>query len=296
MVAPRDRPLYRHPPPPSHSRPLRIHDLPGAARQCRRSQHGALQSHSRMARAGRLVRIQATGGFGAVVLWKALLLAALCGLTGRVAWRRTGSALWGVARRSALLRWRSVRADRPSILSYVFTALFIAIFEDAGVCGSAALALVWANCHGGFFLGWVVCGAYRSKRRTSRARPSPSHPHRRLHGAGIRHQSQRVRRDRDRSAYPRARYRRPSSNGPTPTSGARRTPSTCSCISAAICLALSGSASASPIGFVRRFGAAALMAFRNELLIGVSRRSSSRLISRYGCAFPGSSMPRSRAS
>src|SRR3954470_6858608 len=41
--------------------------------------------------------IQAVGGFGAVVLWKALLLAALCGLTGWLAARRTGSALWGVA-------------------------------------------------------------------------------------------------------------------------------------------------------------------------------------------------------
>src|SRR5436190_18359138 len=41
--------------------------------------------------------LQAAGGFGAVVLWKALLLACMCGLTGWVACRRTGSVMWGIA-------------------------------------------------------------------------------------------------------------------------------------------------------------------------------------------------------
>src|SRR5436305_9959879 len=67
--------------------------------------------------------IQAVGGYGTVVLWKALLLAVLCGLTGWVAWRRTGHALWGVA---AALAASSLAVefahDRPSILTYVFTA------------------------------------------------------------------------------------------------------------------------------------------------------------------------------
>src|SRR5262249_11051489 len=51
--------------------------------------------------------------------------------------------------------------DRPSILSYLFTALFIAVFEDRRrIAILPALAIVWANCHGSFFLGWLVCGAY----------------------------------------------------------------------------------------------------------------------------------------
>src|SRR5579863_3123473 len=41
--------------------------------------------------------IAAAGGLGAVVFWKALLLAALCGLTGLVARQRTQSWLWGIA-------------------------------------------------------------------------------------------------------------------------------------------------------------------------------------------------------
>jgi hypothetical protein len=106
--------------------------------------------------------IEATGGLGAVVLGKALLLTALCGLTGFVARRRTGSWSWGIA--AALLAAPlaiEFAHDRPSILSYVFTAAFLAIFEDRRrLWLLAVLSVIWANCHGGFFLGWVVCGAY----------------------------------------------------------------------------------------------------------------------------------------
>jgi hypothetical protein len=106
--------------------------------------------------------IQAAGGFGAVVLWKALLLTLLCGLTGYVARKRTGSWLWGAAAALAAASLAIEFAhDRPSILSYVFTAAFIAILEDRRrLWLLPVLSLLWANCHGGFFLGWIVCGAY----------------------------------------------------------------------------------------------------------------------------------------
>jgi hypothetical protein len=106
--------------------------------------------------------IEAAGGFGAVVLWKALLLAALCGLTGFVAWRRTGSRIFCVAAALGAAALATEFAhDRPSILSYLFTAAFIAILEERRhLWLLAALAVVWANCHGGFFLGWIVCAAY----------------------------------------------------------------------------------------------------------------------------------------
>jgi hypothetical protein len=106
--------------------------------------------------------IYSAGGFGALVLWKALLLALLSLTAGHVARLRTGSTLWGIAASLAAASLAVEFAhDRPSILSYVFTALFIAIFEeDRWLWLLPPLALVWANCHGGFFLGWVVCGAY----------------------------------------------------------------------------------------------------------------------------------------
>jgi hypothetical protein len=106
--------------------------------------------------------VQTAGGLRAVVLWKALLLALACALTGHIARLRTGSMLWGIA---AMLAASSVAVtfahDRPSILSYLFSIAFIAIFEDRRrLWLLPPLALIWANCHGGFFLGWLICGAY----------------------------------------------------------------------------------------------------------------------------------------
>jgi hypothetical protein len=115
--------------------------------------------------------VYSAGGFGAVVLWKALLLATLCGCTGWVAWRRTGSPLWGMA---AALGAGSLAIefahDRPGIVSYVFTAAFLAIFESRRrLWLLPVLSIVWANCHGGFFLGWIVCGAFTVEALLQRA-------------------------------------------------------------------------------------------------------------------------------
>jgi len=106
--------------------------------------------------------LEAAGGMGAVVFWKGLLLTLLCGAVGWTAARRTGSLLWGIAAALAASALAIEFAhDRPSILSYVFTAVFIAICERGRrLWLLPVLSLVWANCHGGFFLGWVVVGAY----------------------------------------------------------------------------------------------------------------------------------------
>jgi hypothetical protein len=115
--------------------------------------------------------VESIGGFGAVVLSKAILLALCCGLTGYIARRRTNSWLWGVA---AALAPAAVLVefahDRPSLLSYAFSFAFIAILETRRrLWLLPLLALVWANCHGGFFLGWVVCGAYCAEALLTRA-------------------------------------------------------------------------------------------------------------------------------
>jgi hypothetical protein len=115
--------------------------------------------------------VYTVGGFPAVVLWKALLLTALCAFTGFIAARRTGSWLWGVAAALAAssLAFDFAR-DRPSILSYVFTAAFIVICESRRrLWLLPVLSVIWANCHGGFFLGWIVCGAYCAEALLRRA-------------------------------------------------------------------------------------------------------------------------------
>ncbi|HWC95952.1 MAG TPA: hypothetical protein VG456_04365 [Candidatus Sulfopaludibacter sp.] len=115
--------------------------------------------------------IETTGGFGAVVFWKAFLLALLCSLTGLVTKWRTDSWLWAVAAALATASLATEFAhDRPSILSYVFTAAFIAIFENRKhLWILPPLLLLWANCHGGFFLGWIVCAAYAAEALLRRA-------------------------------------------------------------------------------------------------------------------------------
>ena len=115
--------------------------------------------------------IYSVGGFGAVVLWKALLLTILCACTGWVAWRRGESALWGIAAALAAAALAvNFDRDRPGILSYAFTAAFLAILESRRrLWLLPVFAIVWANCHGGFFLGWIVCGAYAAESLLRRA-------------------------------------------------------------------------------------------------------------------------------
>jgi hypothetical protein len=102
------------------------------------------------------------GGQPGVILVRAALLAAICVLVGLLAARRTGYFYVGIAAAFAtasLAKW--VRVDRPVIITFLFIALFIMILESRrGVWLLPVLALIWANSHGGFFLAWVVLLAY----------------------------------------------------------------------------------------------------------------------------------------
>jgi hypothetical protein len=115
--------------------------------------------------------IERAGGMGAVVLWKALILTLCCGLTAWIVQGRTNSWLWAVAAGlAAAPSLTDFAHDRPSLLSYAFAFAFIAIFEARRrLWLLPVLALIWANCHGGFFLGWVVCGAYCAEALLTRA-------------------------------------------------------------------------------------------------------------------------------
>jgi hypothetical protein len=101
------------------------------------------------------------GGFAGVVMLRALLLAAFCGLAGFVAWRRSGvpDRGWLAALAAAAIAV-PFAIDRPQIFTYLFLALLVLILESRRLWLLPLLFLIWANCHGGFVLGWVVLAAY----------------------------------------------------------------------------------------------------------------------------------------
>jgi len=113
-------------------------------------------------------------GFPGVVLWRALLLLAFCGLAGWIVWRRTGGLFRSLAATGAcalVLVQGGFLTDRPYLVSYALLALVLAILESRRrLWLLPAVMLLWANCHGGFFLGWLAIAVYAiAARPVSRA-------------------------------------------------------------------------------------------------------------------------------
>jgi hypothetical protein len=111
-----------------------------------------------------LYAVWRAAGWPGVVLGRAALLAAFCAVAGFVAWRRTRGFYRALA---VVLAAASVAhsfvADRPYLVTFVFTALVIAILDSGKpdlLWLLPPILLVWANCHGGFLLGWFVMAAF----------------------------------------------------------------------------------------------------------------------------------------
>ena len=154
------------------ARSVCVHHRLAAPVSTGRGRYAPLQSHPRMAGAGDLVpdlqrrRLSRRGALEGAAAGR------FCAAS-RVGWHGVVPAprLWGLAAAlaAAALAIEFAR-DRPGILSYVFTAAFMAILESRRrLWLLPVLAMVWANCHGGFFLGWVVCGAYCRRSAVRRA-------------------------------------------------------------------------------------------------------------------------------
>jgi len=114
-------------------------------------------------------------GFPGVVIFRALLLAAFCGLAGLLAWRRSGvlDRAW-MAGLAATAVAAPFALDRPQLFTYLFLALTVLILESRRrLWLLPPLFLIWANCHGGFVLGWVVLVAYCADALVARLRRSP---------------------------------------------------------------------------------------------------------------------------
>jgi hypothetical protein len=105
-------------------------------------------------------------GFGGIVFFRALLLTACCTLMGLIVWRRTGGCYRALAAAfaAAAVLWPDFAHDRSYLFTFLFLAATLAILEyRRWLWALPAIALVWANCHGGFFLGWVALAAYSAE-------------------------------------------------------------------------------------------------------------------------------------
>jgi hypothetical protein len=115
-------------------------------------------------------------GFGGVVFFRALLLTACCGLIGLIAWRRTGGfyrAIFAAFAAASLLA-PDFSHDRSYLFTFLFLAATLAILEfRKPLWLLPVIAVIWANCHGGFFLQWIAAGAYCAQAAWLRYRGRP---------------------------------------------------------------------------------------------------------------------------
>ena len=112
------------------------------------------------------------GGFAGIVALRALSMTAVCALVGWVAWRRRKS-FWGAV--SASLAAASLLVilalDRPYQWTFLFLAIVFALLENRRrLWLLPPLFLIWANCHSGYFLGWIVLGAHCAESLVRRER------------------------------------------------------------------------------------------------------------------------------
>lgn len=121
--------------------------------------------------------IYRVGGFGAVVLARAVLLLVLCFLVGLIAYLRCGRFYRALAASfAAAATVVPFAADRPYLVTFVFLPATLAILESRRprlLWLLPLLMLVWANSHGGFLLGWVAMGAWCAEALYHRLRGRP---------------------------------------------------------------------------------------------------------------------------
>ncbi len=106
--------------------------------------------------------IFAGGGFPALVIARVALLLLFCGLVGWIAFRRTqdfSSSLAAALAASGMSFYFA--QSRPFLATFALLAITMLVLESRrGLWLLPPIFLVWANCHSGFVVGWLMCAAY----------------------------------------------------------------------------------------------------------------------------------------
>jgi tetratricopeptide (TPR) repeat protein len=133
--------------------------------------------------------IYSAAGFPGLVLARAGLLMVFCALAGWMAFGRTNDFYIGLAAALASAGMAfHFQQSRPFLVTFACLAVTMAILESRGsipesrrailapprsVWALPAVFLIWSNCHAGFFLGWLVLGAYCGEAAIERLRKRP---------------------------------------------------------------------------------------------------------------------------
>lgn len=119
--------------------------------------------------------LYAAAGFPGLVAMRVLLLSAFCALVGWMAFRRSNNFDLGAAASLAAAGMAFYfQQSRPFLVTFVCLALTMAILEARRFLWLLpAVFLIWANCHAGFFLGWLVLAAYCAEALLLRLRNIP---------------------------------------------------------------------------------------------------------------------------
>jgi hypothetical protein len=117
----------------------------------------------------------AGGGFPLMVLFRGALLVGICAFPGLVVYYRTGGYYRAVAAAVAVGSVAyNYSSDRPFLFSFLLLGAVIFILERRRwLWMLPPLFLFWANCHGGYFLGWSALGAYSFDALVARRRGKP---------------------------------------------------------------------------------------------------------------------------
>jgi hypothetical protein len=129
----------------------------------------------------------AVGGLTALILLRTVCLGLFCALAGLLAYRRTHGFYRAIAATLAVaFVVHSFAGDRPQYFTLLFVALTIHLLDARRwLWALPPLFLIWANCHAGFFLGWVVVGIYCAEALFLRWRGKPVERERTMWLAGV---------------------------------------------------------------------------------------------------------------
>jgi hypothetical protein len=126
--------------------------------------------------------VHAVTGFPGLVLLRAALLIGFCALVGLMVWWRTAgfyrSLVGAIAAGAVAINFQQ---SRPFLITFVLLAVTMAILERRRwMWALVPVFIFWANCHGGYFMGWVMLGAYCGEALIQRLRKRPVEDERQL--------------------------------------------------------------------------------------------------------------------